>query len=372
MKNLYTLQTLLVLILFSMIPSWAYSQFSEPTVVKVRNSGTTYSDQFAAPSGYSNEIISETSPQLGTINLVPGTGNTLQLNYTPDPGALGTNDVVIQYYSMSVPMHPITKSYRFLIVNEVVSIGDDRYVVDAGAIEISLDVLQNDSVSNGDLIISTVSISNDGLAVVNGGGDAIIFTPDADFTGDTWIQYVTCDDDGNCGQGNVHVLVRDPNVQDDLEFSKFLLNTDELDVVMPFADFTVLNSPLHGTLTQAGTLGWIYTPELGYTGQDTFELDLLNLVSRKYTISVYAKNYNIHARNDRFYVRPNLSVTFNVLNNDLLDYDVSSRTNPNKGVLSEVSNGVYTYTPNTGFRGVDKFTYTTCFDDTVYCETATV
>jgi hypothetical protein len=61
-----------------------------------------------------------------------------------------------------------------------------------------------------------------------------------------------------------------------------------------------------------------------------------------------------------------------VLNNDLLDFDLISYTNPTKGILSDLGNGQFTYSPNTGFRGVDKFTYTTCFEDTVYCETATV
>ncbi len=372
MKHLYKLQTLLVLILLSVIPSWTFAQFSDPIHIKVRNSGTTYTDQFAAAAGYTNQILSESAPQLGYVNLVEGGGNTLQLNYTPEVGALGTSEIIIQYWSVSAPMHPLTKVYVFNIVNEIVTAGEDRYVVDAGASDVILDVLANDSVTNGDLTITTVSVSNDGSAIVTSQGDAIIYNPSSDFIGDTWIQYVTCDGAGNCAQGNVHVLVRDPNVQDDLTFSKYLLNTDHLDLLTPFEEFVISQAPQHGTLTQAGEYGWVYTPEAGYTGNDTFELGLLSQVSRTYNVAIYEKANNIHAKNDKFYVRPNLSITFNVLDNDLLEYEVSEYTNPNKGVLSEVSNGVYTYSPNTGFRGVDKFTYTTCYEDTVYCETATV
>src|SRR5690606_15584702 len=81
---------------------------------------------------------------------------------------------------------------------------------------------------------------------------------------------------------------------------------------------------------------------------------------------------NIQALDDKFYVMPGLSVTFNVLNNDLLDFDLVAHTNPTRGTLSNHGNGTFTYTPSVLFRGVDKFTYTTCYEDTVYCETATV
>ncbi|MEO6133316.1 MAG: Ig-like domain-containing protein, partial [Saprospiraceae bacterium] len=255
--------------------------------------------------------------------------------------------------------------------NEVVVAGTDKYVVDKGAIDFPLEVLANDSVPTGQLTLSSVSISNAGDAVINATDDAILFSPQPDFDGDTWIQYIACDSFGNCGQGNVHVLVHDPALQDQLEFNKYLLNTEDLYILTPFDSFTVDQAPLHGELIQSDSSSWTYTPDASYTGPDTFQLGLLNLVTRKYVITVYDKPINYHARDDKFYVRPGLSVTFNVLNNDLLDYEVSSHTNPTKGVISEVSNGVYTYTPNIGFRGVDKFTYATCYEDTI-CETATV
>ncbi len=168
-------------------------------------------------------------------------------------------------------------------------------------------------------------------------------------------------------------MVRDPNAQDNLVFQKYLLNQEQLEVLTPFEDFDVNIAPAHGTLDSINPITWVYTPDAGYVGNDTIELTQLNLVTRKYIITVYGQPVNVEARDDKFYVRPGLSVTFNVLNNDLLsEFEISSHTNPTKGVLNEIGNGMFTYTPNTGYRGVDKFTYTTCFSDTVYCETATV
>lgn len=373
MKNLYKLQTLLVLLFLSVIPSWTYGQFADPVQVSIRNSGSSFVDQFPAFTGYSYQVIDVSNIQVGNASLLEGTSaNTLKLVFIPTSGAVGFTDVIITYYSLTTPMHPVTKSYRFFVANEVVITGNDQYLVDANAIGVPFNVLSNDSISNGILTLTAVSVSNAGEAVINATSDAILFSPDSDFLGDTWIQYIACDSAGNCSQGNVHILVRDSTTQDHVVFSKFLLNTEALDILTPFEDFEIEIEPSYGTLSVSSSIGWIYTPDAGYVGKDTFKLDLEGLVSRQYEISVYQKSNNIHARNDKFYVRPGLSVTFNVLNNDLLDYSLSSNTNPTKGTLSTIGNGSFTYTPNTGYRGIDKFSYTTCFQDTVYCETATV
>ncbi|MEP6648022.1 MAG: Ig-like domain-containing protein [Saprospiraceae bacterium] len=372
MKNLYKLQTLLVVFISLMFSTWSIGQFSDPINVNLKNSGSSFSDQFSGSTTYTHIVVQQPEPQFGSASIVDGTnGNTLKVIFIPNAGAVGTTDVIVSYFTLSTPMHPVTRWYKFNLSNEVVVAGTDKFVVDKGAIDVPLDVLQNDSVPTGQLTLSSVSISNAGQAVVNATGDAILFTPKADFEGDTWIQYIACDSFGNCGQGNIHVLVHDPALQDQLEYKKYLLNTEDLQVLTPFDSFAVDQSPSHGELTQTSSAGWTYTPNASYTGVDTFQLGLSNLVTRRYVITVYNKPVNYHARDDKFYVRPGLSVTFNVLNNDLLDYDVSSHTNPARGVLSEVSNGVYTYSPNAGYRGVDNFTYTTCYEDTI-CETATV
>lgn len=373
MKNLYRLQTLLVVLFSSMITSWTFGQLAEPLEVNVRNTGSSFIDQFAASTNYGRSIIQGANTPLGIADIVEGSSsNTLKVTFTPTIGAVGTVDVVATYYTLTSPMHPVTRSYRFNVVNEVLITGDDKFLIDVGAIDALLDVLSNDSITTGELFISKVSVSNAGTASVNATGDAILFTPYSDFEGDTWIQYIACDTLDNCSEGNIHVLVRDTSVQDHLIMNNYLLNTETLEALTPFENFTVDVEPSHGTLTTSGSFGWIYTPDENYTGTDTFKVALLTDVSRTYAIQVYDKISNVHARNDKFYVRPGLSVTFNVLNNDLLEYDVSAHTNPSKGSLTEVASGTYTFTPNTGYRGVDKFTYTTCFQDTIYCETATV
>jgi hypothetical protein len=361
--------------IFTLCPPIAKAQLADPLVVNLKNSGSSFVDQFSASTDYVYDVIEEVPGQLGSAQILEGTGpNTLKVVFTPEIGVTGTVDVIVSYYTLNAPMHPVTRSYHFVISDEAVFATNDQFVVDFNAVDIPLAVLENDSITNGSLSLTSVAVANASAATINATGDAILFTPETGFKGDCWLQYIACDSAGNCGEGKVHVLVRDPNEQDNLVYQKYLLNQEALEILTPFEDFDISDAPAHGTLDSINTTTWIYTPEAGFVGKDTIALNLQNQVSRTYNITVYSKAINFESRDDKFYVRPGLSVTFNVLNNDLLnEFSITSHTNPTKGVLNDLGNGMFTYTPNSSsFRGVDKFTYTTCFSDTVYCETATV
>lgn len=372
MKNLFRISFILGVFFSLLTVHSAVAQLQEPLQVNVKNSGSSFVDEFSASTNYLFGIIEDVSPQMGIAGISVGSANTLKVMFTPTPGAVGATDLIVTFYSNSDPALPRTKWYHFNVGNEIVTASNDRFVVDLGGVDIPLSVLDNDSTSAGSLSLSTVSVLNNGAATISSNGDSILFTPDTDFQGDTWLQYIACDNQGACGQGEVHILVRDAAAQDHLSFRKYLLNQESLEVLTPFTDFSIVDSPAHGTLDSLDASTWIYTPESGFVGKDTFKLDLGGLISREYFVTVYGKPVNVQARDDKFYVRPGLTVSFNVLNNDLLDFDLVSHTNPTKGVLSEGGNGLFTYTSNGSFRGVDKFTYTTCYQDTVYCETATV
>lgn len=372
MKILSHIQTILVVIFSLLALPMAFSQLADPIVVNLKSTGSSYSDQFAASTDYAFGEVQDVSSQLGIAGISNSGNNTVKVMFTPFPGAVGTTDYIVSYYTISSPIHQVTKWYRFNVRNEIVVTNADQYVIDLGGVDIPLDVLHNDSASAGSFYLSSVSVVNAGVASINATGDSILFTPDADFTGDTWIQYIACDATGNCSQGTAHVLVRDPNLQDQLTFQKYLLNQEPLEVITPFEGFVVEITPSNGQLDSISPFAWVYTPNAGFTGNDTFKVDLAGLVTREYFITVYEKPINVQARDDKFYVRPALSVSFNVLNNDLLDFELTSYTNPSKGTLLNSGNGSFTYSPFPGYRGVDKFTYTSCFEDTVYCETATV
>lgn len=219
MKNLYRLQTLLVVSFSFMFSTWINGQLGDPININLKNSGSVYTDQFAGDTIYARTTVQPPGAQFGNAQFTQGSnGNTLKVTFIPTAGAIGSTDYIVSYYTVTAPMHPVTRWYRFNLFNEVVVAGTDKYVVAKGAIDFPLQVLDNDSVPTGALTLSSVSISNAGDAVVNATGDAILFSPNADFEGDTWIQYIACDSFGNCGQGNVHVLVHDPSQQDQVYY----------------------------------------------------------------------------------------------------------------------------------------------------------
>jgi hypothetical protein len=373
MKNLYHIQTLLVGIFSLLLLPLASAQLADPITVQLKSSGSSYTDQFSASADYVYGIVEDVPHQFGTASISEGgSSNTLKVTFTPTIGVQGSADLIVNYYTLASPMFPVTRFYRFIVSPEIVIARNDRYVVDLNAANVGLDVLSNDSTSLGNFSLSSVSVINGGSATLNTTGDTILYTPEVDFEGETRIQYIVCDSLNNCSKCEAHILVRDPNLQDQLVFQKYLLNQEPLEIITPFAGFEDVVSPSNGTLDSVDSYSWRYVANAGYAGNDTIELGLGGLISRKYIITVYQKQVNVQAIDDKFYVRPGLSVGFNVLNNDLLDYPLVSNTNPSKGSLTNLGNGSFIYTPNSGYRGVDKFTYTACFDDTVNCETATV
>src|SRR5688572_23272779 len=195
MKNLYHMQTLLVVIFSLLSLPWAFSQTSNPIQVTLRSSGSSYTDQFpAAAPAYNYGIVESVSPQLGSEQFILGTeSNTLKVVFTPTIGATGTTDLIVHYYTLSAPMHPVTKAYRFTIAPEIVVTGKDDFVVDKNGSNIPFPVLANDTASLGNVSISSVSVANSGIASINSSGDTIYFTPETDFEGDTWLQYIACD-----------------------------------------------------------------------------------------------------------------------------------------------------------------------------------
>ena len=370
MKNLFNLQTLLVVICSLLYVTQSYAQTSDPIYITMRSTGSSFSDQFPASTDYVYGLVQQTNEPLGSVQFVEG-NNTLKFMFTPELGETGNTRIIISYYTLTAPMHPVTKEYRINVADEIVVAGNDRYQMEAGGIDFPLDVLQNDSATSGPLTISTVSVLNTGTAVISEQGDSILFTPDPEFLGDTWIQYIACDTLGNCSKGNVHILVSDPEIIQ-MSFEKFLENKDVLEILTPFSDYTVETAPSSGTLESIDPISWVYEPENDFVGTDTFTLSIGQDTIIEYLVTVYDKVINAQARDDKFYVRPELMVSFNVLNNDLLDFDLESFTETTKGTLTNTGNGTFSYSPNSGFRGVDKFTYTSCFQDSVYCETASV
>ncbi|MFG6563328.1 Hint domain-containing protein [Sulfitobacter sp. 1A13421] len=94
--------------------------------------------------------------------------------------------------------------------------GNDAPVAEDDVLEIdedtsgTVDVLGNDSDSDGDTLTVTMATCPAGPVVINDDG-TLTFTPDADFNGDTTITYTVDDGNGGTDTGNVNVTVNPVN-----------------------------------------------------------------------------------------------------------------------------------------------------------------
>ncbi|WP_115124296.1 Ig-like domain-containing protein, partial [Marinirhabdus gelatinilytica] len=134
-----------------------------------------------------------------------------------------------------------------------------------------------------------------------------------------------------------------------------------------------------GSIVIAADGNYTYTPPAGFVGEDTFEYAIIDDGNPQATDTaiIYIEVLPIGtsgneppiANDDTASTEVDTPVTGNVLVNDFdQDGDPITVTTPtvvtDQGVTVTIdpTTGVYTYTPPTGFEGVDTFTYTICDD----------
>jgi uncharacterized protein (DUF2141 family) len=137
---------------------------------------------------------------------------------------------------------------------------------------------------------------------------------------------------------------------------------DTLDVT----SVAITTAPVHGTATVDSTTGAInYQPASDYSGADSFQYtvrDNFGALSNAASVSVTVQPAPV-ATNDTATVQANSSVMIAVLANDTSSGGTLDPTSikivvaPTHGTAS-VSGGQVTYTPATGYTGLDTFQYT--------------
>jgi VCBS repeat-containing protein len=131
---------------------------------------------------------------------------------------------------------------------------------------------------------------------------------------------------------------------------------------------TTVSDPTHGTLTLNSNGSFIYTPNANYNGTDSFTYRAsdgqANSNVATVTITVNAVNNPPVAVKDAYSTNEDTALNIaapGVLGNDT-DADGNSLTaakvsDPTHGALTLNSNGSFTYTPSSGYTGIDSFTY---------------
>lgn len=255
---------------------------------------------------------------------------------------------------------------------------------------VTINVLGNDTDGDGTLDPATVTIQTapgDGVAIVNASG-AIVYTPNADFSGVDSFTYTVADDDGDTsnaatvaisvaaigGSNSPPVAANDSvnTVQGAAVTIAVLSNDSDADGGLDPTAVAVQSAPANGAAAVNADGSITYTPDAGFTGADTFTYTVADddgETSNAATVTVTVIPGDVNnsppaALNDAATTETGVPVTIDVLANDSDDDGSIEPTTvavldaPVSGSAAVNGDGSITYTPAAGFIGDDSFTYT--------------
>jgi len=352
------------------------------------------SDGVLVPSS----VLVTSGPGNGSTGVNTTTG---AVTYTPTAQYNG-----IDTFTYTVEDDSGSVSNAATVTVTVSSVNDPPVAVNDAAntseeVAVVIDVLSNDSDSDGVLVPSSVLVTSgpgNGSTGVNTTTGAVTYTPTAQYNGIDTFTYTVEDDSGSVSNAaTVTVTVSSVNdppvaVNDAANTSEevavvidVLSNDSDPDGVLVPSSVTVTGGPSNGgTSVNTSTGAVTYTPNSQYHGQDTFTYtveDDSGAVSNAATVTVTIGSVNDPpvAVNDAADTDEEVAVVINVLSNDsdpdgvLVPSSVTVTGGPSNGGTSvNTSTGAVTYTPNSQYHGQDTFTYTVEDDSGAVSNAATV
>lgn len=359
-----------------------------------------------------NVLTNDENPNVGddlTVNTMPVSGpvhGTLTLNpdgtytYIPNDGFVGVDSFEYEVCDEggNCDTAIVTIEVRDTVTNNEndrgpIANNDWTQVQQGGTVVSSL--ISNDGHPDG----SRVAVRASRTATANGGMVEIFddgtyaYTPDPSFIGRDSFTYELCDANGNCDVATVIIdVVPDSNgaandppfagddsaiVQKGIPYNGNVAAND----VDPNGDPLTVNTtpvtpPTNGTLTLNPDGSFTYTPNPGFSGNDSFEYEICDDSGACDIATAHITVFNeapVAVADDIQVVQTPHSgdVTLNDTDPDGDPMEVRLITPPEHGTLVLNIDGTFTYTPGPTYEGNDSFTYELC-DDSGACSSATV
>ncbi|MEP7320792.1 MAG: Ig-like domain-containing protein [Saprospiraceae bacterium] len=231
--------------------------------------------------------------------------------------------------------------------------------------------LANDINQNGQaLSLKSISYSEHGRAVLN--GESIQFIPFPDFHGLGHVLYTACDNKGNCGIGEISVVITDPaNINYTDTISEGVLRNTTFTFYIPEPDFQLSAAPKYGQVSKVSDYEYHYQPTgpAGSSEQLIFQKGNNKTVFQLTLVDQPVKNQ--YLVDDIIYLNKNTSRLFSLTKNDINtggSIVVKSISQPTSGSVSLNADNTLTYSSAFDFEGITQFEYTAC--NQVGCETA--
>ena len=323
-------------------------------------------------SGTGNYVVINEVAQLNYLDsgLINGTTYYYALNAVDSRGNSSPNFS----YTDATPQRPNTAP---VANNDNYSTNEDTPLTIAAS-----GVLINDTDANSD-VLSAVRVSNPtkGTLTLNANG-SLIYTPSANANGPDSFTYKANDGiaQSNLATVNISVIaVNDAPIANNQSISTnrnaaFNGTLTATDVDSTTLTYSKASDPTKGTVAISANGSFVYTPNAGSIGSDsfTFRASDGSLDSNAATVSITVTNrapvanvQNISTNED---IAKAVVLSGSDADNDSLTYSVVAA--PTKGILSGTAPNL-TYTPNPNANGSDSFTFK-ANDGTIDSNIATV
>jgi gliding motility-associated-like protein len=297
------------------------------------------------------------------------------ITYTPLPNYFGQDTI---QYQVCDANSDCDTAYIIISLNSVDDIplanNDTLSVLEDN--QVTVNILTNDSgFGDGGITVSLISGGNNGSAILNG-DNTITYTPDPNYFGSDTIVYQVCDSDGDCDTAAVIINVTDDNHIPVVTITNKYITTPmdvPVTICMNVTDadndsITTTTSVKFGNIVKNDTsYCFTYTPNTGYTGNDTLILTFCDsrnaCVTDTVWITVIPVGTRPQAANDTIYLVTTIDkevqgcITMVGSIDGLVTTIISD---PEKGTATISNQLCVNYLPNTGITGRDQLIATVC------------
>ena len=346
------------------------------------------------PEGINPATVTIVTPASnGTPVVDPVTG---EVTYTPNPDFVGQDTFTYSICDTGMPIYCDTAQ----VIIDVIGTNDPPTIV-----QIPVTTPEDtpvsfcptiDDIDNGDnLTIAICGQPSNGTVTIDT-NNCINYTPFPNYTGSDEMCVAVCDAAGLCDSVVVPITITPindaPIANDDSastnEDTPVIINVlgNDTDVEgLDSASVFVMTPPTNGSFTVDPITGAVtYTPNPNFFGQDSLTYVVCDtgmpvICDTAQVVINIQENNSLFAENDINQTLAGLPVSGNVILNDKdpQGNNLTVNTTPimtvEHGELVLNTDGTYTYRPDDGFTGTDKFFYEVCDNGTpVVCDTAEV
>ncbi|MEL6717266.1 MAG: Ig-like domain-containing protein, partial [Bacteroidota bacterium] len=168
------------------------------------------------------------------------------LSYRPNAGFKGMDTVEVKYYQ-SLILPPVTLN---LIVNvkESIVLANDDYTDTNLSTSVSISVLDNDENTNGNLFVRDVLVTSGAEDVSVNIDGTITFTPQADFEGIAYFEYLVCNDADVCDNATVSISVHNTATPSDQVHQIYTKKNTPQAILFPLEGYELDTAPEKGII----------------------------------------------------------------------------------------------------------------------------